>query len=44
MADALKLEVIAEGVETREQVQLLQRRGCHLMQGYYFSRRCRRRR
>jgi diguanylate cyclase (GGDEF)-like protein len=38
MADALKLEVIAEGVETREQVQLLQRRGCHLMQGYYFSR------
>jgi diguanylate cyclase (GGDEF)-like protein len=38
MAEALKLEVIAEGVETREQVQLLQRRGCHLMQGYYFSR------
>jgi EAL domain-containing protein (putative c-di-GMP-specific phosphodiesterase class I) len=38
MADALKLEVVAEGVETREQVQLLQRRGCQLMQGYYFSR------
>ena len=38
MAEALKLEVIAEGVETREQVQLLQRRGCQLMQGYYFSR------
>ncbi|HEY4371397.1 MAG TPA: EAL domain-containing protein [Burkholderiales bacterium] len=38
MAQALKLEVIAEGVETREQVQLLQRRGCHMMQGYYFSR------
>jgi diguanylate cyclase (GGDEF)-like protein len=38
MAEALKLEVIAEGVETREQVQLLQRRGCQLMQGYFFSR------
>jgi len=38
MAEALKLEVIAEGVETREQVQLLQRLGCHLMQGYFFSR------
>jgi EAL domain-containing protein (putative c-di-GMP-specific phosphodiesterase class I) len=38
MAEALKLEVIAEGVETREQVQLLQRRGCQMMQGYYFSR------
>jgi diguanylate cyclase (GGDEF)-like protein len=38
MASALKLEVIAEGVETREQAQLLQRRGCYLMQGYYFSR------
>ncbi|HEX4328765.1 MAG TPA: EAL domain-containing protein [Burkholderiales bacterium] len=38
MAAALKLEVIAEGVETREQVQLLQRRGCQMMQGYYFSR------
>jgi len=38
MASALKLEVIAEGVETSEQAQLLQRRGCYLMQGYYFSR------
>jgi diguanylate cyclase (GGDEF)-like protein len=38
MATALKLEVVAEGVETREQMQLLQKRGCQLMQGYYFSR------
>ena len=38
MANALKLEVVAEGVETREQMQLLRKRGCQLMQGYYFSR------
>ena len=38
MANALELEVVAEGVETREQMQLLQKRGCHLMQGYFFSR------
>ena len=38
MASALNLEVVAEGVETREQMQLLQKRGCPLMQGYYFSR------
>ena len=38
MASALNLEVVAEGVETREQMQLLQKRGCQLMQGYYFSR------
>ncbi|MBL8384914.1 MAG: EAL domain-containing protein [Burkholderiales bacterium] len=38
MATALKLEVVAEGVESREQMLLLNRRGCQLMQGYYFSR------
>ncbi len=38
MASALNLEVVAEGVETREQMLLLQKRGCPLMQGYYFSR------
>ena len=38
MASTLKLEVVAEGVETREQMQILKRRGCHLMQGYYFSK------
>ncbi|MDP5253285.1 MULTISPECIES: EAL domain-containing protein [unclassified Vibrio] len=29
--------VVAEGVENEEQYQLLNRYGCHLMQGYYFS-------
>ena len=38
MAAALNLEVVAEGVETREQMMLLHKRGCPLMQGYYFSR------
>jgi diguanylate cyclase (GGDEF)-like protein len=38
MGRTLKLEIVAEGVETREQVKLLQRHGCHLMQGYYFSK------
>ncbi len=38
MAHALYLDVIAEGVETAEQLALLQREGCHDCQGYYFSR------
>ncbi len=38
MAKSLNLRVIAEGVETHEQMCLLHAHGCHLMQGYYFSR------
>ncbi|GGZ06136.1 EAL domain-containing protein [Pseudoduganella plicata] len=33
----LKLEVIAEGVETREQLSFLRDHDCDQMQGYYFS-------
>jgi EAL domain-containing protein (putative c-di-GMP-specific phosphodiesterase class I) len=29
------IEVIALGVETREQAQLLAQQGCHVIQGYY---------
>ena len=38
MAVSLKLEVIAEGVETIEQLRYLETHGCHAIQGYYFSR------
>ena len=38
LAHNLKLSVIAEGVETAEQLDYLRRHGCDQMQGYYFSR------
>lgn len=37
MAKNLKLKLVAEGVETNEQVNYLLVRGCDEMQGYYFS-------
>jgi EAL domain-containing protein (putative c-di-GMP-specific phosphodiesterase class I) len=38
MAHALKLEVVAEGVETLEQQQFLKALGCQVIQGFLFSR------
>lgn len=38
MAKALGMEVVSEGVETKEQVEYLTASGCDLFQGYYFER------
>jgi diguanylate cyclase (GGDEF)-like protein/PAS domain S-box-containing protein len=37
MARSMKLEVVAEGVETEAQLDFLSSEGCHKVQGYYFS-------
>lgn len=38
MAHSLKLEVVAEGVETQEQMAFLKERGCEYAQGYFIGR------
>ena len=38
LTHCLRMAVVAEGVETRQQVEFLRERDCHLMQGYHFSR------
>lgn len=40
MAHSMKLDVIAEGVETRCHLELLASHDCDYAQGYYFSRPC----
>lgn len=38
MLHALGMRVVAEGVETKEMLEALERLGCDYIQGYYFSR------
>lgn len=38
MAKSLGMKVVAEGVETQEQLNQLVKLGCHYGQGYYFSK------
>jgi EAL domain-containing protein (putative c-di-GMP-specific phosphodiesterase class I) len=38
IANFLNIPVVAEGVETERQCQLLKQAGCQIIQGYYFSK------
>jgi len=38
MAHSLRLNIVAEGVETQEQLDFLQQHDCQQIQGYFFSR------
>ncbi|PQP86659.1 bifunctional diguanylate cyclase/phosphodiesterase [Paenibacillus sp. AR247] len=38
MALKLHLELVAEGVETREQIDFLRASGCNVMQGYFYGK------
>ncbi len=38
MADKLKLGLLAEGVETEEQIDMLRRIGCDQVQGFYYAK------
>ena len=38
MAHSLDMEVIGEGIESKEQMEFLAANGCDLGQGYFFAR------
>ncbi len=38
MGHSLHMQIIAEGVETDQQLEILKKQGCDLIQGYYFSK------
>ena len=38
LAQNLKLEIVAEGIETEHQLAILRSRGCQFVQGFYFAK------
>ncbi|GEM_PF-5482361 len=38
IAEHFKMQVVAEGVESEEELNFLKQKKCHLFQGYYFSK------
>ncbi|MEG0614757.1 MAG: bifunctional diguanylate cyclase/phosphodiesterase [Oscillospiraceae bacterium] len=38
LAKHLNMEIVAEGIETKEQVDLLKENGCDLIQGFYYAK------
>ena len=38
MCKKLNIKTVAEGIETKEQVEFLKKIGCDIIQGYYFSK------
>jgi len=38
MAKEIGLTCVAEGVETREQVDILRKNGCEIAQGFYYDK------
>ncbi|MCK5042353.1 MAG: EAL domain-containing protein, partial [Sphingomonadales bacterium] len=38
MAHALALDVVAEGIETKEELMILREMNCDIGQGYYFAK------
>ncbi|WP_228203294.1 EAL and GGDEF domain-containing protein [Acinetobacter sp. CFCC 10889] len=38
MGKAMGMSVVAEGVETIEQINFLKKHGCHILQGFYYSK------
>ena len=38
LAKKLNMQIVAEGIETREQVDFLKSNGCDLIQGFYFAK------
>lgn len=38
LANRMNIQCVAEGVENIEQIRFLEENGCHIMQGFYFSK------